>query len=153
MNSRILVVGAISLVVLGTLLFSGEKDDEKVVQGVQSQVSAKDENVTVALDSQLKSMGAVEVEVTPVSVEPGSNMIFDISLNTHSVELDYDYTEIASLEDNLGNKYKALEWTGEKGGHHLSGTLSFEAVGENAENVVLTISGIDGQNAAFKWEL
>jgi len=153
MNSRVLVVGLISVIVFGVFLFKGARGDDRSVQGVETQALVNDIETIDVLGSQTKSVGAVEVEVTPLSMKSGSNVVFDVSLNTHSVELDYDYTEIAYLEDNLGNKYKAVEWTGEKGGHHLGGSLSFDALEQKSTSVVLTISGIDGQDAAFEWKL
>ena len=153
MNSRVLIVGLVAVIVFGVFLFKGAKDNESSVQGVETQASVVDERTTDTLGSQTKSMGAVEVEVTPTNVKPGSNMVFDVSLNTHSVELDYDYTEIAHIEDDFGNKYKATEWTGEKGGHHLGGTLSFDALEQQANKVSLTFSGIDSQDATFEWQL
>ena len=49
-------------------------------------------------ESKGGEMGAVIVEVTPMSPSK-----YEISLNTHSVGLDFDLTEIIELRDDLGN--------------------------------------------------
>lgn len=66
MNSRVLVTGSISIVVFGALLINSPEREEKAVQGVQSQILTNDGKGITTLNSQLKSMGAVEVEVTPL---------------------------------------------------------------------------------------
>ena len=56
-------------------------------------------------------MGAVEVQVTPLQLTPGKQPVFKISPNTHSVELNYDYSKINTLTDNEGTTYQAENWT------------------------------------------
>ncbi len=153
MNSRFLVAGAIVLVVFGTFLFTGKRKEKDVVQGVQSQVSTRDEDVPTSYEDQLKSMGAVDVEVTPISLSPNSNMIFDIALNTHSVDLSYDYTAIISAEDDMGNAYEAISWSGGEGGHHLKGEIELEPISKSANKITLVIDGVDNQKEVFEWEL
>lgn len=153
MNSRVLVVGVISVTVFGVFLLKGTRDNNKVVQGVQSKATASDENTETSLESKVKSMGAVEVEVTPVSIKLGSKMIFDVALNTHSVDLSYDYTNIIKAEDAKGNVYEAISWSGDKGGHHLRGEVELEPLIEDTRTIKLNIKGIDNQNAVFEWEL
>lgn len=106
-----------------------------------------------SLESQSQSMGAVEVEVTPKVLEPGENPVFELSLNTHSVDLDYDYLKIIGLGDNTGKTYNPSEWTGEVGGHHLSGEVHFGSPLTEATTITLTIDGINNQTASFVWNL
>jgi hypothetical protein len=153
MNSRFLIVGVIVLVVFGTFLFSGKKKEENVVQGTQSQVSAKNEQDPEVFESQSKNMGAVEVEITPVSLDPTSNMVFDVALNTHSVDLSYDYTVIISAEDDRGDIYKAINWSGGEGGHHLSGQIELEPLSQKASKITLIIDGIDNVKEKFEWDV
>ena len=153
MNSRALVAGSISVVVFGIFLFKGAKDNDKVVQGVQSQGSLNNDRAAATLESQIKNMGAVEVEVTPINVDSNSNMIFDVSLNTHSVDLSFDYTKIISAGDDEGKTYKALSWSGGREGHHLSGQIELEPISQEVAEIKLIIDGIDNQNAVFEWEL
>lgn len=151
MNSRKLIVGLIIAVIFGAFLLRGIRSEEKVVQGVQSQVSTSEGNTF--LSTQLKSMGEVEVEVTPAIMEPGSNMVFDVTLNTHSVDLSYDYTTIIRVEDDKGNVYKTIGWSGGEGGHHLRGQIELEPVSIEAKKIMLIVDGIDSQKEIFEWRL
>ena len=74
-------------------------------------------------------------------------------LNTHSVELDYDYSQIASLIDDQGNSYRVVSWNGGRSGHHLEGKLNFEALRENINKVTLILSGIDNQTHNLTWDI
>lgn len=103
--------------------------------------------------SQVSRFGAVEVEVIPKNLRVGEEIVFELSLNTHSVELDYEYTSIASLRDNLGDNYKTLNWDGGKSGHHVNGQLTFESLKDGVESVSLELYGIDNQTNIFTWEL
>lgn len=103
--------------------------------------------------SQVLEFGAVEVEAVPKNLRVGEEIVFELSLNTHSVELDYEYTSIVSLQDNLGGNYEALDWDGGESGHHVKGRLTFEPLKDGVESVSLELSGIDNQTNNFTWEL
>jgi len=106
-----------------------------------------------ALSPQVKDMGAVKVEVIPKRVESGSEALFTLNLNTHSVDLGYNYTKIIKLTDDKGNQYYPIKWTGSSGGHHLSGEISFGKINKGVRKLILTISGIDNKTAEFVFEL
>lgn len=119
-------------------------------------ISAKQKqavSVIPSLQPQNKTMGAVTVEVKPVAVESGENIIFEVSMNTHSVELSYDYTKIATLTDNNGNSYKPTKWTGGNSGHHLTGELVFEPLSETPKVLTLILKSIDNKSETFSWKL
>lgn len=80
-------------------------------------------------------------------------MVFSVYLNTHSVDLSYDFKEIINAEDDQNNVYEAIGWTGRKGGHHLRGQIEFEPISQNAQKILLVIEGIDGQKEVFEWSL
>ncbi len=69
------------------------------------------------------AQASVTVEVTPAGGTSGT-LIFDVSMNTHSVELGYDMTKIATLTDDQGRNYPAKSWDGAAGGHHREGSLT-----------------------------
>ena len=72
--------------------------------------------------------GGVTVKVTPLTLTDATatTLDFEVVLDTHSGELNYDLAELALLRDNLGNEYQPAAWTpGENTGHHVSGLLSF----------------------------
>lgn len=99
------------------------------------------------------SEGTVTVTITPKILNPGSVVVFNVELNTHSVELNYDITKIARLSDDAGNIYQPISCTGGKGGHHIRGVLTFPTLNKSAKKVTLTISKIDNQDRIFIWNL
>lgn len=89
------------------------------------------------------SMGAVSLEITPKQLELNKKAVFEIYISTHSVDLDYDFLSVFKLSDETNNEYKTLEWTGGRGGHHLSGELIFNELQQNTKSVTLYIEGIN----------
>lgn len=153
MNLKVLIVGLISAVVLGTFLYSKSRNSNTIVEGAQTQAQGTDQTQKNSLSSQIKSMGAVEVEITPTKLKSGQDMVFELSLNTHSVDLDYNYTQILTVEDNEGNTYKATNWSGGNSGHHLSGQIEFEPLSKDTQSIKLNVSRIDDQKEVFEWDL
>jgi hypothetical protein len=105
------------------------------------------------LSTQTSSEGAVTVKATPKTLAAGSEVLFEIVFDTHSVELNYDIAQIAKLTDNIGNTYKPVSWTGSKGGHHVEGVLTFSTIANSAKKVTLTIPNIDNKDRVFTWNL
>ena len=102
---------------------------------------------------QEREKGSVVVEATVLSLSAKDNASFTVSLTTHSGDLDYDLLAISKLTDNKGNVYSPISWTGEKGGHHISGTLTFSKLSQEALFVTLTIPKIDNQDRVFEWKV
>lgn len=118
---------------------------------------SKKENITQipqkSLPVLINEEGNVSIEVKPQALSQDKEAIFNITLSTHSVELDYDLVKISKLIDSQGKIYKPTSWTGGSGGHHLSGTLSFPKIGEKTRFVTLVISEISGVERKFNWSL
>ncbi len=110
-------------------------------------------NTNTVSKAQTNEKGSVVVEAVPLSLSVKDNASFTVSLTTHSGDINYDLLAISKLTDDKGNTYRALSWTGEKGGHHISGTLTFPKLSQDASAVTLTIPGIDNQDRVFKWKL
>lgn len=144
-----------SIVVLSFVaikLFGG--NTEKKVLGKANETEVINQvTKTSNLEPQLVEMGAVTVKLTPVQLEPNKEVVFNLELNTHSVELAYDYTKIMKMYDQSGNNYLVKEWTGGNGGHHLSGQLIFEGLKDGVNSVILDIEEIDDQSSSFSWDL
>lgn len=109
--------------------------------------------------SKYDNQGAVEVKVTPVNLDnPGETIEFEVSLNTHSVDLSMDLADLASLETDTGLSVEASLWDAPLGGHHVGGKLSFpasvegSALLEGAGEVRLIISGLDAPERIFTWQ-
>ncbi len=105
--------------------------------------------------------GAVEVAVQPfeVSDERGGTILFEVSMNTHSVDLSMDLSALSTLSSDLGDTIHALSWTGGSG-HHVGGYLSFPLFTpegtpllDGSQKLVLTIESVDAQQRVFEWDL
>ncbi len=106
------------------------------------------------------SQGAVTIEVTALNLDnPADSLQFDVSMNTHSVELDMDLVTLATLTTDTGITVQATLWDGPQGGHHVEGKLSFPAsqsgvsLLDGAKRLTLTIKDVDAPERMFTWEL
>lgn len=105
-----------------------------------------------SLKTESKTAGAVEVSATPLLTK--SSYEFDISLNTHATELNYDLTSLSTLTDDKNQSLRSIKWEGDDlGGHHRKGKLIFSGFGQKPKTLSLTINNIDGQDINFKWEI
>ncbi len=103
--------------------------------------------------------GEVEVEVIPLNLDhPGETIDFQVSLNTHSVDLNMNLAELAVLSVDGGRGVVGLSWDGMLGGHHVGGTLKFPAnengapLLDGASRVTLTIVNVDAAERVFTWD-
>jgi hypothetical protein len=104
--------------------------------------------------------GPVEVTVlylNPLRKEAGSELSFEVRMNTHSVKLDaYEMERISFLQVDDGAEQKALGWFKPGGGgHHRSGLLKFAGpIPSNTRSLQLIIRGIGGvKERVFEWKL
>ncbi len=107
---------------------------------------------------QSNTGGSVTIDVEWIKEGDGL-LIFDVSMNTHSVDLDqYDLGELAVLRDDTSNEYHPVSWDSAPGGHHRKGTLTFPlpdslSQGE-AKYVKIVIRDVaDIEERVLKWEL
>ncbi len=106
------------------------------------------------------SQGAVVVEIKPLNLDnPADTLLFEVSLNTHSVDLSMDLAALATLTTDTGHTVEAAHWDAPRGGHHVSGTLSFPATWdgapllEGASMLTLSIQNLDASLRMFNWNL
>jgi hypothetical protein len=103
------------------------------------------------LDKRTISAGEVEVTLTPTRIDAAGG-VFDVVLDSHSVDLDLDIAQNAALTVG-GETWTDPTWAGSApGGHHREGTLTFTATGPLRGNAELTIDGLDGP-VAPRWAL
>jgi hypothetical protein len=119
--------------------------------------SANTSSVGIGADLvQVNDEAMVTVEVTPLNLDDKSaaTLDFTVVLNTHSVDLSYDYKSIATLSSDAGEKVQATAWDGPtSGGHHVSGTLSFPALKNRGQALTLSLRGIAGvPERIFTWK-
>lgn len=79
----------------------------------------------------------VTIKVTPIEIgKDAQAWKFNIVLDTHSVELDQNLIQIATLVDDKENVYTPIVWEGSgPGGHHREGILIFNALGPAPQSV------------------
>lgn len=163
MKKLILITSTGVLILIAVIFaFSRERDqisNEQISSVGKNNKSFSQADSSVQLDSneyrtQTDSQAAVTVDVMPkkLGIREEKN-IFTVSLNTHSVELNFDFIKIMILEDDLGSLYPAIEWTGNSGEHHINGDIVFSKINKQASSVKLQINNINGVNRNFKWIL
>lgn len=104
--------------------------------------------------------GIVVVSVTPLNLDQQADTInFDISLETHSVDLSMDLAELSTLTTDTGKSIKPTIWDAPMGGHHVAGTLIFPSLSNGisvldaAKRITLTIKDVAVPERIFIWEL
>ncbi len=158
-RKRTLGIATVAIVItLGLIVTvranSGHADETPAAQSVVAPATDSSLPTTTSLQTQTATMGAVSVEVIPQTVAHGEDQtVFTVYFNTHSVELDFDFTDIIQLRDDQGNTYDALEWTGNRGWHHVSGNIVFPALMPGANSVTLTVTTIENLTREFTWQL
>lgn len=101
------------------------------------------------------SGGSVTVDAQLLDFQINQQLVFDVAMNTHSVELADDMAKVSILRDDVGKEYKPTAWEGAgPGGHHREGKLKFAAMTTKPKYVELVIKGLaQVPERAFRWEL
>lgn len=99
-------------------------------------------------------------QVTVVVDWPGpvGGAVFDVKLDTHSVDLDALDLSDAILRNDRGETLSAQPWAAAKGGHHREGMLTFDGDAgrffTGARWVELVLSGVgDLAERTLRWEV
>ena len=96
----------------------------------------------------------VSVTVAPKNISNNADTLdFELTFNTHSVELSEDLIQVSTLIDGNGREYKPISWDGDgPGGHHRAGILRFRPISPLPESIELKIS-VGQTERSFKWNL
>jgi len=112
------------------------------------------------MPTRTDEQGAIVVEVTPLELERTADSIeFEVSLNTHSVDLSMDLAPLSTLTTDTGLMVSASLWDAARGGHHVRGRLIFPATKDgiavlrDASGMTLAIEGVDAPVRVFEWDL
>lgn len=89
---------------------------------------------------------------------PAAGAVFDLTLDTHSVDLDALDLADATITNDRGETMAARPWAAPKGGHHREGVLTFDgdssAFFAGANWVELRIIGVgDLPERTLRWEI
>ncbi len=108
--------------------------------------------------TQSDNQGAITVVITPENLEnPGDTLIFDVTLDTHSIDLSMDLAQLATLTTDTGATIQALNWDAPRGGHHVKGKLIFpttldgKTLFEGAITFTIIITNLDVPVRQFSW--
>jgi rhodanese-related sulfurtransferase len=120
-------------------------------------LSSKGAGASLPAETRTNNEGGVTVQITPPGTA-GDELVFSVSLNTHSVDLTYDFRALATLRDDQGHAYAAAGWDGGSGGHHLTGKLVFSnnppVTKPGAKWVELELKDIAGVSVrTFRWDV
>ena len=108
------------------------------------------------LAQQSSANGGVAIAVKPIEISAkAASWSFQVTLTTHSQELNDDLVRTADIVDGAGKKASPTTWEGDApGGHHRKGVLRFKALTPPPEAIELQIQrpGESGPRK-FNWKL
>ncbi len=107
------------------------------------------------LSPRRSDAGRVVVDVQPLGLENDQEFWdFNVALNTHSVDLEYDLSQVAFLRCERGRDYDPVSWEGSPpGGHHRQGVLRFTPLDHPSSFLELVIRDVAGvPERVFRWE-
>lgn len=109
---------------------------------------------TSNLEPQTNNEGPVAVTVAPHKSASAGIWEFEITLETHSVELNEDLMKAAVLIADNKN-YEPIAWDGDPpGGHHRKGILQFAPTSSQPQSITLKILGVGGVDERnFTWQI
>ena len=127
---------------------------------VEEAQAGQEQALTPAWEQSVRvdEKGAVVMEVTPLNLNSQSDTLaFEVSMNTHSVDLSMDLAQLATLTTDTGVTLGAAEWDGSRGGHHVSGKLLFpssvegKSILDGATNITIQVRDVDVPIRTFEW--
>jgi hypothetical protein len=149
----------ILLALLFSLILAACSGPTASVPALSSSTSTASANAAPAGDdlTRTNDEASVTVAITPLNLNDKSaaSLDFKIALNTHSVDLGYDLTAIATLSNDAGEKVQPTNWAGPGGGgHHREGTLSFPQLKNRGQLLTLVLRGIANvPERTFTWKV
>lgn len=158
-----LSIGSIWIVLAVLLLASctgkvKEQTSPTAVTAVQPDQDAGEKQTPPSsgrdLAPQTNDSGQVEIEVTPLTLDD-EVWEFEVALNTHSVDLGFDLTEVGVLRCDQGQEFEAVAWDGAgPGGHHRSGVLKFAALDHPTSSVEIIMRDVAKvPERVFRWDV
>ncbi len=138
----------------------GFQAGEVLMAQVEDPFGDQDQSLWPDGEAQYDDQGAVEVAITPLNLNSADGYLnFNVGLNTHSVDLSMNLALLATLEADNGIAVQAVQWEAPRGGHHVSGVLSFPSISnsrtllDGASRLTLRIHNVDVPERVFTWNL
>lgn len=148
----LITIGIVAVVFAGAYVLTRER--QKPLSNFIDRGNRHESASSPVFDAKKDEQGSVTVEVKPLEFSPSAQeWTFEITLDTHSVELDDDMAAGAFLVDDKGKEYQAVAWEGDPpGGHHRKGILKFQPL--SLSNVIqLKLREVGGVVRIFEWRL
>lgn len=106
--------------------------------------------------TQVNEGGEVTVEATWEG--PTAGAVFEVKLDTHSVDLDALDLSTAALTNDRGETLAAVPWEAPKGGHHREGRLAFDGDAAtflaDASWIEMTFTGVGAvPERVLRWDV
>lgn len=127
---------------------------------VTEEITASDPFPATTYATLEDNQGQVTVVVKPLNLaNPATTLDFEVTLDTHSIDLSLDLAALASLTTDDGRQVVATGWDAPQGGHHVSGVLSFPVLVDGVvlldetTNLTLTLRDVDVPERVFVWSL
>ncbi len=165
MNTRGPVLIAVGLVLAGCAGLGANNPSD---QGAATRTAVPSATAPAApaggapadLSTRTDDQGAVVFTATPLNLDgSGDTLDFDVTMNTHSVDVGWDLAARSVLRTDAGVEVQAVSWP-VGSGHHYGGTLSFPAstpegvpVLQGASVLTLVIRDTDVPERVFTWNL
>lgn len=125
----------------------------RVSQPASSRSEPTEETAIRELPPLTNEEGPVKVIATGRLLPDRSE--FELTLDTHSVELTEDLIATSVIVGSDGKEYRPRTWVGDPAsGHHRSGILVFDPIIPSDPTIELLISGVGGvPKRTFRWTL
>ena len=106
------------------------------------------------LSSKVVNQNNLTIQATPQPFKYGEPVKISLVLDTHSGALNFDLTQMTTLQDSNGTTYAPTGWSGSPfSGHHVSGTLNFPALNGQPSAMQLILKNVNGADWTFEWTL
>lgn len=142
----ILILAAVLVVVIND---ARENDSQQRKDFERNDAAQKN------LGPQTNSEGSASITVVPRNLADTSGWEFQVTLDTHSVELREDLAQVSVLTDRSGKEYRPISWEGDPpGGHHREGTLRFNPPSPLPSSITLKIQNVGSiPERIFSWPI
>lgn len=150
-SSIYILMGSIIILVIIILFSSFTSSSKPEQENDTTQSSHSDQNLSL----QESDENNVVIVVKPKVISEGKKTQFEIQLNTHSVNLDFDLEKISKLIDENGNEYTDSTWEGSPpGGHHRNGVLTFDTPMVQTKTLrLIMIDESSIKERTFEWKI
>lgn len=144
------LLGLVIVGVVYTVFF-----DSTQSQPVKERQTASTETAVVS-ESKIDDQPPVTVTVTPLEIGENSALWkFEVTLDTHSWNLDEDLLVATTLIGDNGSVSVPIAWDGSgSGGHHREGVITFNRPDFVPDLITVRINNVGGiPERVFTWDI